>query len=57
VNLFESRYGTPALKVRGKFLARQHPAALPELLERAWRLVASQSMIASFDADQKGRWR
>jgi hypothetical protein len=90
-------YGTPALKVRGKLLARLHqdgdcfvlhadlseresllrsdpaiffitehyrdypwilvrfatvdPAALPELLERAWRLVAPKSLVAKHDAD------
>jgi hypothetical protein len=88
-------YGTPALKVRGKLLARLHqsgecfvlrsdlldreillqsdrqvfyitdhyrdypwilvrfskvdPAALPDLIERAWRLVAPKSLIAKFD--------
>jgi hypothetical protein len=88
-------YGTPALKVRGKLLARLHqseecvvlrvdlvdreillqsdprvffitdhyrdhpwvlvrlssvdPAALPDLLERAWRLVAPKSLVASHD--------
>jgi hypothetical protein len=89
-------YGTPALKVRGKLMARQHQdgeslvlrtglldrqilmqadpaaffitehyqnyplvlvrlskvsrAALPDLLERAWRLVAPKTLIAKFDA-------
>jgi hypothetical protein len=88
-------YGTPALKVRGKLLARLHQSgeclvlraelldreillqsdpqvfyitdhyrdypwilvrfsavdvgALPELIERAWRLVASKSLVAKFD--------
>jgi hypothetical protein len=89
-------YGTPALKVRGKLLARLHqsgeclvlradlldreillqsdagvffitdhyrdypwilvrfasvhPEALPELLERAWRLVAPKSLVSRHDA-------
>jgi hypothetical protein len=89
-------YGTPALKVRGKLLARLHQdgealvlrtelldrqilmqadpdtffitehylnyplvlvrlstvsrAALPDLLERAWRQVAPKTLIAKFDA-------
>jgi hypothetical protein len=89
-------YGTPALKVRGKLMARQHQdggslvlrtelldrqilmqadpeafyitehyqnyplvlvrlskvsrAALPDLMERAWRLVAPKTLIAKFDA-------
>jgi hypothetical protein len=88
-------YGTPAIKVRGKLLARLHqsgecfvlradlldreillqsdpsvffitdhyrdypwilvrfsavdPAALPDLIERAWRLVASKTLIAKYD--------
>jgi hypothetical protein len=88
-------YGTPALKVRGKLLARVHQSgeclvlradlldreilmqsdpsvffitdhyrdypwilvrfsaidagALPDLIERAWRLVAPKSLIAKFD--------
>jgi len=88
-------YGTPALKVRGKLLARLHqsgecfvlradlldreilmqadsqvfyitdhyrdypwvlvrfsavvPAALPDLIERAWRLVAPKSLVAKYD--------
>ena len=91
-------YGTPALKVRGKLLARLHQdgdcvvlraelldreimlqsdpkvffitahyrdypwilvrlaavdaGTLPDLLERAWRLVAPKSLIARFDRDQ-----
>jgi hypothetical protein len=90
-------YGTPALKVKGKLLARLHqsgeclvlradlldreilmqsdphvffitdhyrdypwilvrfsavdPAALPDLLERAWRLVAPISLLAKYDGD------
>ena len=89
-------YGTPALKVRGKLLARLHqsgeclvlradlldreilmqsdpkvffvtdhyrdypwilvrlsavdPSTLPDLLERAWRLVASKTLIAKYDS-------
>ncbi len=89
-------YGTPALKVRGKLLARLHqsgeclvlrtdlldreillqsdprvffitdhyrdypwilvrfasvdPKALPELIERAWRLVAPKSLVSKHDA-------
>jgi hypothetical protein len=88
-------YGTPALKVRGKLLARLHQSgeclvlraelldreillqsdprvfyitdhyrdypwvlvrfsavdagALPELIERAWRLLASKSLVAKYD--------
>ena len=90
-------YGTPALKVRGKLLARVHqsgecfvlranlldreilmqsdpnvffitdhyrdypwilvrfsavePGALPDLIERAWRLVAPKTLVAKFDGD------
>jgi hypothetical protein len=89
-------YGTPALKVRGKLLARLHQsgdcvvlraqlldreilmqsdprvfyitdhyrdypwvlvrfsavdvAALPDLIERAWRLVAPKTLIAKYDS-------
>jgi hypothetical protein len=89
-------YGTPALKVRGKLLARLHqsgeclvlradlldreilmqsdpnvffitdhyrdypwilvrfsavdPGALPDLIERAWRLVAPKSLVAKYGA-------
>ena len=89
-------YGTPALKVRGKLLARLHqdgecfvlradlkdreiliqsdpavffitdhyrnypwilvrfltvdPAELPDLLERAWRLVAPKSLVKKYDS-------
>ena len=89
-------YGTPALKVRGKLLARLHqsgeclvlrvdlldreilmqsdpkvffitdhyrdypwilvrfsavdPGALPDLIERAWRLVAAKTLIAKYDS-------
>lgn len=89
-------YGTPALKVRGKLLARLHPSreclvlradlldreillqsdprvffitdhyrdypwilvrfanvdpnALPELIERSWRLVAPKSLVSRHDA-------
>ena len=89
-------YGTPALKVRGKLLARLHqdgecfvlradlkdreiqiqsdpavffitdhyrdypwilvrfltvdPDALPDLLERAWRLVAPKSLVKKYDS-------
>jgi hypothetical protein len=89
-------YGTPALKVRGKLLARLHqsgeclvlradlldreilmqsdprvffitdhyrdypwilvrfstvdPDALPDLIERAWRLVAPKTLIAKYDS-------
>jgi hypothetical protein len=89
-------YGTPALKVRGKLLARLHqdgecfvlradlldreillqsdpavffitdhyrdhpwilvrfltadPEALPELMERAWRLVAPKSLVKNHDS-------
>jgi hypothetical protein len=89
-------YGTPALKVRGKLLARLHqggecfvlradlldreilmqsdprvffitdhyrdypwvlvrfsamdPGALPDLIERAWRLVAPKSLVAKYDS-------
>ena len=89
-------YGTPALKVRGKLLARLHqsgeclvlradllgrgilmqsdpnvffitdhyrdypwilvrfsavdPCALPDLIERAWRLVAPKSLVAKYGA-------
>jgi hypothetical protein len=66
-------YGTPALKVRGKLLARVHqnvffitdhyrdypwilvrfsavdPGALPDLIERAWRLVAPKALTAKYD--------
>jgi len=88
-------YGTPALKVRGKLLARLHqsgeclvlradllgrgilmqsdpnvffitdhyrdypwilvrfsavdPGALPDLIERAWRLLAPKTLIAKYD--------
>ena len=91
-------YGTPALKVRGKLLARLHQsgecvvlrvdlldremqlqaaprvffitehyrdhpwilvrlsavdaAALPELLDRAWRLVAPRSLVARHDREK-----
>jgi hypothetical protein len=91
-------YGTPALKVRGKLLARLHqsgeclvlradlldreillqsdsrvffitdhyrdypwilvrfasvdPSALPELIERAWRLVAPKSLVTRHDAQK-----
>ena len=91
-------YGTPALKVRGKLLARLHqsgeclvlradlldreillqsdprvffitdhyrdypwilvrfasvdPGALPELIERAWRLVAPKSLVSRHDAQK-----
>jgi hypothetical protein len=91
-------YGTPALKVRGKLLARVHqsgesmvlrtdlldreilmqsdpnvffitdhyrdypwilvrfsavdPGALPDLIERAWRLVAPKSLVAKYGADK-----
>jgi hypothetical protein len=91
-------YGTPALKVRGKLLARVHqsgeclvlrtdlldreilmqsdpnvffitdhyrdypwilvrfsavdPRALPDLIERAWRLVAPKSLVAKYGADK-----
>ena len=94
-------YGTPALKVRGKLLARLHQdggclvlrtgfldrqillesapqvffitdhyrdhpwilvrfatvdaRALPDLLERAWRLVAPRSLIAQRDGGLAGR--
>ncbi len=90
-------YGTPALKVRGKLLARVHqsgecfvlrmnlldreilmqsdprvffvtdhyrdypwilvrfsavdPSTIPDLLGRAWRLVAPKSLVAKFDCD------
>ncbi len=89
-------YGTPALKVRGKLLARVHqsgecfvranlldreilmqsdpnvffitdhyrdypwilvrfsavePGALPDLIERAWRLVAPKTLVVKFDGD------
>jgi hypothetical protein len=93
-----SSYGTPALKVRGKLLARLHqsgeclvlradlldreilmqsdpevffitdhyrgypwvlvrfatvdPRALPDLIERAWRLVAPKSLQAKYDRDR-----
>ena len=93
-------YGTPALKVRGKLLARLHqsgeflvlradlldreilmqadpavfcitdhyrdypwilvrfsavdPGALPDLLERAWRLVAPKSLIQKYDCKGPG---
>lgn len=93
-------YGTPALKVRGKLLARMHqsidclvlradfldrqilmqaaPSAffitdhyrdypwvlvrfsaveareLPSLIERAWRLVASKTLVKNYDADRGG---
>ena len=89
-------YGTPALKVRGKLLARLHqsgeclvlrshlldreilmqsdphvffitdhyrdypwvlvrfaavdPRALPDLLERAWRLVAPKALVTKYDS-------
>jgi hypothetical protein len=89
-------YGTPALKVRGKLLARLHqdgecfvlgadlldreiliqsdpavffitehyrnypwilvrfltvdPEALPDLMERAWRLVAPKSLVKKYDS-------
>lgn len=92
-------YGTPALKVRGKLLARLHQsgeclvlrsdlldreilmqsdprvfymtehyrdhpwilvrfsavdaAALPDLIERAWRLVAPKSLLARFDGERQ----
>ena len=91
-------YGTPALKVRGKLLARLHQSggclvlradlldreilmqsdsqvfyvtdhyrdyawvlvrlsavdagALPDLIERAWRLVAPKTLIAKYDSDK-----
>jgi hypothetical protein len=91
-------YGTPALKVRGKLLARLHqsgeclvlrshlldreilmqsdphvffitdhyrdypwvlvrfaavdPRALPDLLERAWRLVATKSLVTKYDSSR-----
>jgi hypothetical protein len=91
-------YGTPALKVRGKLLARLHQSgeclvlradlldreillqsdsevfyvtdhyrdypwvlvrfsavdvgALPDLIERAWRLVAPKTLIAKYDSGQ-----
>jgi hypothetical protein len=91
-------YGTPALKVRGKLLARLHqggeclvlradlldreillqsdpqvffitdhyrdfpwilvrfasvdPQALPDLMERAWRLVAPKSLLSRLDAQK-----
>jgi hypothetical protein len=91
-------YGTPALKVRGKLLARVHqsgeclvlradlldreilmqsdpnvffitdhyrdypwilvrfsavdPGALPELIERAWRLVAPKALTAKYDGSK-----
>jgi hypothetical protein len=94
-------YGTPALKVRGKLLARVHqskdcfvlrtefldreilmqsdPAvfyitehyrdypwvlvrfsavaasALPELIERAWRLVASKANVKAYDLERSKR--
>jgi hypothetical protein len=94
-------YGTPALKVRGKLLARAHqsedsfvlrtefldreilmqsdPAvfyitehyrdypwvlvrfsavaasALPELIERAWRLVASKAIVKAYDLERSKR--
>jgi len=90
-------YGTPALKVRGKLLARVHQSgecfvlranlldreilmqsdpnvffitdhyrdypwilvrfsavesgALPDLIERAWRLIAPKTLVAKFDGD------
>ncbi len=93
-------YGTPALKVRGKLLARLHQSMdclvlradfldrqimmqsapgiffitdhyrdypwilvrfsavakeeLPELIERAWRLVATKTLVTKYDA-QRGR--
>jgi hypothetical protein len=92
-------YGTPALKVRGKLLARVHqsgeclvlrshlidreilmqsdprvffitdhyrdypwvlvrlsavdPVALPDLIERAWRLVAPKSLVMKYDEDAR----
>ena len=92
-------YGTPALKVRGKLLARLHQsgecvvlradlldreilmqsdsevfyitdhyrdypwilvrlsavdaAALPDLLERAWRLVAPKTLLAKYDSSKE----
>ncbi len=77
-------YGTPALKVRGKLMARLHQdgealvlrtyyitehyihyplvlvrlstvskAALPDLMERAWRLVAPKTLIARFDSAER----
>jgi hypothetical protein len=92
-------YGTPALKVRGKLLARLHqsgdclvlradllgreillqsdprvffitdhyrdypwilvrfasvdPGALPELIERAWRMVAPKSLLSKYDTDRR----
>jgi hypothetical protein len=91
-------YGTPALKVRGKLLARLHqsgeclvlrsdlldreilmqsdphvffitdhyrdhpwvlvhfaavdPRALPDLLERAWRLVAPKALVTKYDTSR-----
>jgi hypothetical protein len=90
-------YGTPALKVRGKLLARLHqdgecfvlradlldreiliqsdpavffitdhyrdypwilvrlltvdPEALPDMMKRAWRLVAPKSLVKKYDSD------
>jgi hypothetical protein len=92
-------YGTPALKVRGKLLARLHqsgecfvlradlldreilmqsdpqvffitdhyrnfpwilvrfsavdPGALPDLIERAWRLVAPKSLVRKYDSGKE----
>lgn len=94
-------YGTPALKVRGKLLARLHqsgkclvlrshlidrkilmqsdprvffitdhyrdyswvlvrlsavdPVALPDLIERAWLLVAPKSLVVKYEEGHKGR--
>jgi hypothetical protein len=93
-------YGTPAIKVRGKLLARLHqsgdcfvlrtdlldreillqsdpsvffitdhyrdypwilvrfsavdPSALPDLMERAWRLVAPRTLTAKYDSGNRG---
>jgi len=33
-------------------LSKVRRAALPDLLERAWRLVAPKTLIAKFDSDQ-----
>jgi hypothetical protein len=76
-------YGTPALKVGGKLIARVHQAmdcsapdaffitdhyrdypwilvrfavvekrALPDLIERAWRLVASKTLAKKYDIER-----